>query len=370
MKIERIELHLITQPLVHPFQTSFGTQTNRASILVATYSDGLVGWGECVASIDPGYSSETNATAWHILKDYLIPAVIGQKIDKPTNVPGYFSHVRGHQMAKAALENSLWDLYAKRKDVPLSHLLGGERERVEVGVSIGIQPTLDALIQRVNSFVEQGYGRIKMKIKPGWELEPLRAIRELHPDIKLMADANSAFSLADAPLFQEMDDLNLIMIEQPLHYEDIFDHAKLQAQVNTPICLDESIHLPLHAKAAIEMKACQIINLKVGRVGGLTNAKIIHDMCQAGGITMWCGGMLETGIGRATNIHLATMPNFTLPGDISATDRYYAEDIAEPPFALNQADSTMTVPEGPGIGVTVMLYRVEKNRLQYELFTN
>ncbi len=368
MKIERIELHHISQPLVHPFQTSFGTQTNRASILVATYSEGVVGWGECVASTAPGYSYETTTTAWHILSDYLIPAVIGQTISKPTNIPDFFKHVRGHQMAMAALENSLWDLYTKTRNLPLSDLLDGKRDRVEVGVSIGIQPTLDQLLARVDSFVEQGYGRIKVKIKPGWDIEPLRAIRERHPNIKLMADANSAFSLADAPLFQQMDDLNLLMIEQPLHYEDIFDHAKLQAQINTPVCLDESIHLPLHAKAAIETNACRIINMKVARVGGLTNALTIHDMCEQAGIALWSGGMLETGIGRATNLHLATKSNFTLPADISATDRYYAEDIAEPAFTLNRDDSTITVPQGAGIGVTVLLKRVEKNRVRHQVF--
>ena len=271
-------------------------------------------------------------------------------------------------MAKAGLENAVWDLLAKAQDVPLSQLLGGVRDRVEVGVSIGIQPTLEGLLERVNQFVEKGYRRIKMKIEPGWELEPLARVREQHPTIKLMADANSAFTLAHVELFKQMDPFNLIMIEQPLHYDDIFDHAKLQAQINTPICLDESIHSPNHARWAIEAKACRIINMKVARVGGLGNAVEIHNMAQEAGVQMWCGGMLESGVGRATNLHLATMPNFVLPGDISATDRYYVEDIAEPTFSLNTEDSTITVPTGPGIGVEVQRKTLKKYRLNYREF--
>jgi O-succinylbenzoate synthase len=370
MKIERIELHHISQNLVHPFRTSFGTQVARPAILVAVFSEGLIGWGECTASNDPGYSYETISTAWHILKDFLVPALLGQDVSDPKQIPAYFKKFRGHNMAKASLENAVWDLFAQAEGVPLSQLWSGQRERVEVGVSIGIQPTLQGLIDRVNAFVAKGYRRIKMKIEPGWELVPLTAIRERHPDLKLMADANSAFTLEHVGLFQAMDPLNLLMIEQPLHYDDIFDHAKLQAQINTPICLDESIHAPLHAQAAIELKACRIINMKVSRVGGLSNALIIHDMCQEAGLQMWCGGMLETGVGRATNLHLSTLPNFTLPGDISATDRYYAEDIAAPAFYLNTEDSTITIPTGSGIGVEVIMERVEKNRLQYEAFTS
>jgi O-succinylbenzoate synthase len=368
MKIERIELHHISQKLVHPFRTSFGTQVERPCILVAVYSEGLTGWSECTAHYDPGYSYETVDTAWHVLREFLIPPVIGAEIAKPEDVTSRFDWVRGHPMARASLENATWDLLAKAKGISLSEMLGGVRDRVEVGVSIGIQPTLQGLLDRIDQFIDKGYGRIKMKIEPGWELEPISAVRERRPDIKLMADANSAFSLDDAPLFQQMDPYNLLMIEQPLHYDDIADHAKLQAQVNTPICLDESIHSPNHARWAIEMKACRIINMKVSRVGGLTNAVEIHNMCQEAGIAMWCGGMLETGVGRATNIHLASMPNFILPGDISATDRYYAEDIAEPAFELNTEDSTMTVPTGPGIGVEVLPDRVEKARVRYEVF--
>ncbi len=368
MKIERIELHHISQNLVSPFRTSFGTQVARPCILVAVHSQGLTGWAECVASDDPGYSYETIETAWHILRDFLVPAVLGQNIAAPQDVPAKYGWVRGHPIAKAALENAVWDLHAKAQGVPLSQLLGGVRGRVEVGVSIGIQPSVARLVEVVNNFVAQGYRRIKMKIEPGWELEPIAAVRAQHPTIKLMADANSAFSLADADLFRQMDQFNLLMIEQPLHYDDIADHAKLQAQLTTPICLDESIHSPLHARWAIEIGACKIINMKVARVGGFSNAIEIHNMCQAAGIPLWCGGMLETGVGRAANLHLAAMPNFTLPGDISATDRYYIEDIAEPPFVLNTDDSTITVPSGPGIGVEVAADRLAKYRIRQQSF--
>ncbi|MBE7557369.1 MAG: o-succinylbenzoate synthase [Anaerolineales bacterium] len=368
MKIERIELHHISQPLVAPFRTSFGTQVTRPCILVAVYSEGLVGWGECVAADDPGYSYETVQTAWHILSDFLIPPTLGQTVTTPQEVTARYQWVRGHPMAKAGLENAVWDLLAQAEGVSLSKLLGGVRERVEVGVSIGIQPTLEAQLERVDQFIQQGYRRIKMKIEPGWELTPLTAVRERYPTLKLMADANSAFTLADAPLFREMDALNLLMIEQPLHYDDIADHAKLQRQLQTPICLDESIHSPLHARWAIEIKAGRIINMKVGRVGGLSNALAIHEMCLEAGIPLWCGGMLETGVGRAFNLHLATLPNFTLPGDISATNRYYNEDIAEPDFTLNNEDSTITVPTGLGIGVRILPERLEKVRVGYRVF--
>jgi O-succinylbenzoate synthase len=369
MKIERIELHHISQPLVHPFRTSFGTQLDRPCILVAVHSEGLVGWGECVAHSDPSYSYETMTTAWHVLSDFLIPLVLGQELTSPREVPALFRRVRGHPMAKASLENAVWDLMARARDLPLSQLLGGgQRDRVEVGVSIGIQPTLPQLLDRVAQFVAKGYRRIKIKIEPGWEMEPLAAVRGRFPKVRVMADANSAFSLDDVGLFRQMDSLNLLMIEQPLHYDDIADHAKLQAQIESPICLDESLHSPNHVRWAIEMKACRIVNMKVGRVGGLTNALIIHDMCVETGIPLWCGGMLETGVGRAANLHLATLPNFTLPGDISATERYYAEDIAEPTFHLNPEDSTITVPTGPGLGVEVVPSRVEKLRVRFQAF--
>ena len=369
MKIDRIELHHIQLPLVHPFQTSFGRQTERPAIILSVHSAGLTGWGECVAHSRPDYAYETIPTAWHVLKDFLAPGLIGHPLSAPEDIfssPGY-RMVRGHPMAKAALENAVWDLLARAQNVPLQKMLGGKKKRVEVGVSIGIQPTLKGLLERVDSFIDAGYGRIKVKIKPGWELTPLRAIRKAHPHIKLMADANSAFTLADAPLFREMETLNLLMIEQPLGYDDIFDHSRLQPQLKTPICLDESIHTPGDARLALHLKACRIINIKVGRVGGFSSALAIHNICAAADAPVWCGGMLETGIGRAANLHLASLPNFTLPGDISATKRYFHQDTAEPTFSLNAADSTISVPQGPGLGVEVQMDRVKKFRLRQEV---
>ena len=366
MKIERIELHTIKLPLVHPFRTSFGEETERTAVITAVYSEGLIGWGECVAGSDgPLYSSETVETAWYVMTEFLIPLLLGQDISDPKTVPALFKMVRGHNMAKAGLEMAVWDLLAKAQNKPLSAMWGGVRDRVEVGVSIGIQPTIEALLARVDKFVALGYGRIKIKIEPGWEVEPARRIRERHPQVHLMVDANSAFTLDDAPLLQQLDPLGLLMIEQPLGYDDIADHARLQPQLQTALCLDESIHGVADTQAMIDLKAGRIINMKVGRVGGFTKALKIHDMAQAAGIAMWCGGMLETGIGRAANVHIATLPNFTLPGDISATDRYFHEDIADPPFVLNVADSTMRVPTGAGIGVEVYPERVKKVRVRH-----
>ena len=364
MRIERIELHHIELPLVHPFETSFGRESTRPCILVAAHAGGLVGWGECVAEAGPWYSSETVETAWHVLRDFLIPTVLGQEIESPADVATRFKRVRGHPMARAGLENAVWDLLAQARGESLAALSGGARERVPVGVSVGIEPTLDLLLDQVARYVDAGYRRVKLKIKPGWDLRVLRAVRERWPDLPLQVDGNSAYTLADAPLFREMDQFGLLLVEQPLHHDDIVDHAKLQAQLRTPLCLDESIHSPEHARWALDIGACRVINIKVGRVGGFTAAKEIHDLCAARGVPVWCGGMLETNVGRAGNVALATLPDFTLPGDISASARYYREDIAEPNFVLN-ADSTLTVPSGPGLGVRMIPDRLVTARLRY-----
>ncbi|HUN22673.1 MAG TPA: o-succinylbenzoate synthase, partial [Anaerolineales bacterium] len=356
LTIERIELSHVVMPLISPFQTSFGIEKDRPCLLVAVYAGGWVGWGECVTGDGPWYSYEDIDTAWHILTQFAIPRMVGKSFSHPQEIFQALHSIRGHEMAKTALENACWDLYAQSLGLPLSAVLNHQqtvaKERVAVGVSIGIQPTLEKLLKDVDGFVQAGYARIKIKIEPGWELAQLRAVRQNHPNVLLMADANSAFTLNDVDLFKAMDDLNLLMIEQPLGHDDIADHARLQAQIASPICLDESIHSVAATQAAIDLRACRIINMKVGRVGGITTAMAIHDLAQQAGIQMWCGGMLETGVGRATNIHLATLPNFTLPGDISASDRYYHEDIAYPLFTLNH-DSTLTVPTAPGIGVQV-----------------
>lgn len=366
MKIERVELHHIALPLVHPFETSFGRETVRPCILVAVSADGLTGWGECVAGAGPWYSCETVETAWHILGDFLIPAVLGTEVASPQEVAERFAPVRGHPMARAALENAVWDLFARARGVSLAQLLGGTRARVPVGVSVGIEPSLEELIGRVAGYVEQGYGRVKLKVRPGWDVEVVRAVRGRWPDLPLQVDANAAYSRRDIAALRELDALGLLMIEQPFHHEDLVDHAWLQAQLHTPICLDESIRSPDHARWALEIGACRVINIKVGRVGGLTAARRIHDLCAEKEVPVWCGGMLETNVGRATNVAMASLPNFTLPGDISASERYYLEDVAEPNFVLNE-DSTLSVPTGPGLGVRVIGERLKAVRLRHRV---
>lgn len=365
MKIERIELHHIELPLVRPFETSFGRESTRPCILVSLHAGGLTGWGECTAGAGPWYSYETIGTAWHVLRDFLIPAVLGQEIASPADLVKRFRRVRGHPMARAALENAVWDLLARAKGMSLADSLGGQRagqkrgrrDRVPVGVSIGIASTLRALLDEVAQRVAEGYGRVKLKIKPGWDTKVVRAARERWPDLRLQVDANAAYTLADASVFRDLDQFDLLLIEQPLHHDDIVDHARLQAQLRTALCLDESIHSPEHARWALEVDACRVINVKVGRVGGLTAARRIHDLCAERDVSVWCGGMLETNIGRAANVALATLPNFTLPGDISASARYYRQDIAEPDFVLND-DSTLSVPSDPGLGVHVVRERL------------
>jgi O-succinylbenzoate synthase len=360
MKIERIELHHIDLPLAHPFETSFGRELTRPCILTAVHADGLTGWGECSAGAGPWFSSETIETAWHVLRDFLIPAVLGQEVALPADVVTRFQRVRGHPMARAGLENAVWDLL---NGAALGRP-GPTRDRVPVGVSVGIEPTLEELLDRVDQHVAEGYGRVKLKIKPGWDVYVVRAVRERWPDLLLQVDANCAYTLDDVPVLRELDQFDLLLIEQPFHYDDIVDHAQLQPQLRTPLCLDESIHSPEHARWALDIEACRVINIKVGRVGGLTAVQQIHDLCAARHVPVWCGGMLETNVGRATNVALATLPNFTLPGDISASSRYYRQDIAEPNFVLND-DSTLSVPSGPGRGVRVVPERLAAARLRH-----
>jgi O-succinylbenzoate synthase len=363
VRIEQVELHHIELPLVHPFETSFGRETTRPCVLVAVRAAGFTGWGECVAGAGPWYSYETVETAWHVLCDFLVPMVLGKEIASPADVEAGFRRVRGHPMARAALEAAVWDLLAQVQGVSLAVSLGGRKNRVPVGVSLGIEPSLERLLEEVRQQVDEGYGRVKLKIKPGWDVEIVRAVRERWPDLPLQVDANAAYTLAQAAIFQELDQFALLLIEQPLHHDDIVDHARLQAQLQTPLCLDESIHSPAHARWALEIDACRVINIKVGRVGGLTAARRIHDLCAERGIPVWCGGMLETNVGRAANVALATLPNFTLPGDVSASARYYEEDIAGPDFLLDE-DSTLTVPCGPGLGVRVDPDRLAASRLR------
>ncbi|MCE9646189.1 MAG: o-succinylbenzoate synthase [Chloroflexi bacterium] len=352
MKIESILLHHLRMPLVSPFETSFGRETDRECILVEIHAEGLTGYGECVASRDPGYNYETTGTALHILKEFIVPLLLGAQIKDALDFQTHVSSIRGHHLAKAGVEMAIWDLLGKRAGKSLRELLGGEREKVEVGVSIGIQDSAQSLVRSAADYIKQGYARVKIKIKPGRDVADASAVRKEFPKLRLQVDANSAYSLADAGALQSLDELDLLLIEQPLFEDDIWDHHKMQERFKTPICLDESIVSPRHARYAIEMNACRIINIKAGRLGGLSQAVLVHDLCREVSMPVWCGGMLETGIGRASNLALASLPNFLLPGDISASDRYYARDITNERFVLN-ADSTIDVPRGPGLGVTI-----------------
>ena len=357
MRPRRLTLREIHLKLLSPFQTSFGTSDLRRILLVEVESDGATGWGESTAGENPFYSYETVETAWLIVRDYLWPIVRGREI-LAADVWDMVVGVRGHNMAKAGLETAIWDAEAKQTNVPLANLLGGTREEIPCGVSIGIQPTIEGLIAKVEEALAAGYQRIKIKIKPGSDIEPVRALREKFPRVRLMVDANSAYTLDDAPLLKQLDAFHLMMIEQPLGWDDIYSHAKLQRQLETPICLDECIHDVEHARAAIEIGACRIINIKLGRVGGHTAARRMHDLCQEKSIPVWCGGMLESGIGRAHNIAMSSLANFSLPGDVSASRRYWAEDIIEPEVEVSR-QGTIRVPTAPGIGYVPRLDRIE-----------
>jgi O-succinylbenzoate synthase len=359
MRLRKIILREIHMPLVAPFETSFGSASLRRILLIEADVDGIAGWGECTAGEDPFYSCETVETARHIIRDFLWPILKDREFDSASEVFDLFPRVRGHNMAKGAVEAAIWDAEAKHKKLPLAELLGGVRNEISSGVSIGIQPSVDTLIAKVEKELAAGYQRIKIKIKPGNDVKPGRALRQRFPRIRLMMDANSAYRLEDASLLKQLDEFYLIMIEQPLGYDDIYSHAALQRQLETPVCLDECIHDIEHARAAIDIGACKIINMKLGRVGGHTAARRIHDLCQSRSIPVWCGGMLESGIGRAHNIAMSTLPNFTLPGDVSASRRYWTEDIIEPEVEVTPK-GTIRVPTVPGIGYTPRIDRIEQ----------
>ena len=359
LKLERVELRHVRLPLRRPFETSFGTTTHKEFLLLAVSADGVTGYGECVADEDPYYLPETNQTVRHVLRDFLVPLAFGLEVAHPRELLGAFARVRGHEMAKAALEMAVWELYARREGAPLYRMLGGRGGTIPTGVSIGLQPTTAELMERVGEEVAAGYRRVKIKIKPGHDRELVEAVRARFPDLPLMVDANSAYALADAPLFREMDRHSLTMIEQPLAWDDMVDHAALQRQLRTPVCLDESIHSGEDARRALALGACRVINIKAGRVGGFTGSLAVHDVCRAASVPVWCGGMLESGIGRLANVHLQTLPGFTLPGDTSASARYFEEDLVDPPVVVSSA-GTIEVPEGPGIGREIVWPRVEK----------
>lgn len=352
MRIESVTLHHIEMELKTPFITSAGTTKNREFIIIeAREKDGVIGWGECSAFASPWYTEETIKTAWHILTDFLIPLVLNNPIGHPNDLQTLFQSIKRNNMAKAAIEEAIWDVYAKRNEKPLSTLLGGKKEKIEVGAAIGIQQSERALLNTIEHYVEQGYKRIKVKIKPGMEDTILSPIREHFPSLPLMVDANSAYTLNDIEQLKRLDDYNLLMIEQPLAANDFVDHAQLQSELQTPICLDESINSYHDATQAIHLQSCQIIAIKVAKVGGLTAAKQIHDLCKAENIPVWCGGMLDSGIGRAHNIAISSLDNFTLPGDTSASSRYWECDIITPAVTMN--NGVITVPNNPGIGYNI-----------------
>jgi o-succinylbenzoate synthase len=366
MKIDAVELRVLKMRMLKPFRTSFGVQQDRYPLLLRLEIADRSYWGECVAGEGPWYSSETIETAWQILKGYLLPSVIGRELVDVGALEQLFAPVRGHRMAKACIEMAFTAALAEQARKSLATYLGGVRDRVETGVSIGIQPTIDELLDAVSKHLAEGYRRIKVKIEPGWDVAAIAAIRERFPEIMLMADANSAYDLEDASHLAELDRFRLLMLEQPLSAGDLVDHAALQRRIRTPICLDESIESAKDARHAVELGACRVINIKPGRVGGFSQSRRIHDIAATAGIPVWCGGMLETGIGRACNVALATLPNFRFPGDISASDRYWSEDIVDPPFVL-QKGGTIAVPTRWGLGVRVKVDLVERLTVKREV---
>jgi o-succinylbenzoate synthase len=358
MRIEAITLRELHMRLKSPFETSFGTVQNRRVLLLEVVVDGVSGWGEVTALETPGYNSETSDTAWYMISDFIAPAVINQNLREASEFPALVSAIRGHEMAKSGVENAIWDAAARLKGVSLSKHLGGTLQEIPCGVSLGIRDNSASLVEKVAQELREGYQRIKLKVKPGKDYEFVAAVRREFPDILLSVDANSAYSLDDAELLKRLDEFGLLMIEQPLSWDDIYGHSKLQAQIETAICLDECVHNTSHAISAIELKACRIINIKLGRVSGHTEARRMQAACQKRDIPVWCGGMLESGIGRAHNIAMSTLPGFSLPGDVSASQRYWAEDIIEPEVEVT-AQGTIQVPKNPGIGYTVKRDRVE-----------
>ncbi len=369
MRIERVELRQVQLPYVSPFETSGWRETGSYAVIVRVDGEGITGWGESPVGGAPFYNEENHDTVLIIARDFLAPMLFAADIQRPEDMPAVFGRVRGNRMAKFGLEFAIWDLFGKLQGQSLAAMLGGTRDRVEVGVSVGIQKDIDTLLKVVDGYLADGYKRIKLKIKPGWDIEPTRAVRNAWPDLKLQVDANSIYHLADADHLAQLDQFDLLLIEQPLAHDDIFDHAKLRGQLRTPLCLDESIVSPDHARWAIELNAASIINIKPSRIGGLTDARRIHDLAQDAGIAVWHGGMLETGIGRAASVAFASLPNFTLPGDISANARYFKRDIVTNPFTLND-DSTLSVLHTPGSGAIVDEAYLEEVTVAKVVLTN
>ena len=365
MKIKAITLREIEMPLVHFFETSFGRMYSRRMLLVTVHCEGVDGWGECVADESPFYSSECVDIASLVIRQYLGPMLIGKSVEKGSDVPALLAKVRGHRMAKGALENAIWDAEAKAKNVPLWKLLGGTRDKIPCGVSIGIQDSHEQLVDKIAGELAAGYQRIKVKVKPGWDVEVLAKIRKRWPQILLSCDANSAYTLADLDHLKKFEEFKLLMIEQPLWNDDFYFHAALQKQMQTAICLDEAIESARDAQAALELGSCRIINIKVGRVGGFSEAIAVHNISQKFNVPVWCGGMLESGLGRSHNIALSTLPNFKLPGDVSASKRYWKEDVIEPEVTVS-GDGFIAIRDVPGTGYTLRPDQIEKITVKKE----
>jgi O-succinylbenzoate synthase len=367
MKITAVELFEVRLRLKHFFETSFGRTVERRILLVRVRdAEGAEGWGECTAGEGPFYSDEWIDGAWEVTRAFLAPMVLGREVEAAADIGLLMARVRGHRMAKAGVETACWDLEAKRLGLPLWRHLGGARAEIPCGVSIGIQDSHAELLEKIARELADGYQRIKIKIKPGWDLAAVEAVRARFPDILLMVDANSAYTLADAPLFRALDAHRLLMVEQPLAYDDMLDHARLQEQIETPVCLDESVRSAEDARKALALKACRVVNVKLGRVGGHAEARRVERVCREGGVPVWCGGMLESGVGRAHNVAMATLEGFTLPGDVSASVRYWEEDIVVPPVTVSPR-GTIRAPDAPGIGHDINLRRVESLTVRREM---
>ncbi len=350
MRLDQITLKLVRLPLVRPFQTSSSRKEHLDHILVRVVTeDGVVGWGECASPADPFYCPETTETCWHILHDFLAPMVLGQTWTSIEQLTGCYRLVKGNAFARAGLEMACWDALARSQAEPLHRLLGGTRTEILSGVSLGLEPDVEVLLDRIDQFLDEGYRRIKLKIAPGQDVDVVQRVRRRHPSIPLQVDANSAYTLADLALLKQLDAFDLLLIEQPLAHDDIIDHARLQVELTTPICLDESIHSAEDARKALDLGACRVINIKVSRLGGLLEARRVHDLCHARGVPVWCGGMHEFGIGRAANVAIASLPGCTLPGDVSGSDRYYHNDIVDPPILA--VGGAIAVHGAPGLGV-------------------
>ncbi|MFC2947087.1 o-succinylbenzoate synthase [Virgibacillus sediminis] len=365
--IQKITMKRLKMRLKTPFATSFGTMRHKEFfLLAASDGEGNTGYGESAAFTEPWYTEETVETTRHMLEDFLIPILGENKVSHPDEVSELFRPIRRNNMAKASVEGAVWDLYAKRKGIPLAEALGGKKQKIDVGVSLGIQPTVKDTLEVMEQYLEEGYKRIKLKIKPGWDIDVLREVRRRFPEAPIMADANSAYTLEDIDHLKQLDDLDLLMIEQPLGADDIIDHAKLQRVIQTPVCLDESITSLEDVKKARESGSCQVINIKISRVGGLTEARKIHDFCQRQGIRVWCGGMLEAGVGRAHNIALTTLPQFLLPGDTSGSSRYWEKDIIKPEVVVT--DGEISVLDRPGIGYELDEEAVRRFTIEEKVF--